>query len=962
VLFDDVIARQDDQGLRELVALVGMTHAHQRVSGEIKQTDDQRSGRSKSTDSTVGLGIDTSQLLKPAVPLVAGAAAAAATFAIAASSSLAIAIGLLSTLGASWFAKFTSSSSNRRQRELTQTFLPDLSVTTLDRMLPMLMDRLNRAGLAPVFIIDELDKIPDLFTNMDPLVNNLKKLFAESALTCLLVDRKFFEELRASNRDGLFDRHHSYFSYRLYVFLQPRELHEFLGKVLDIEPGGTAASIARDKLDLDVLKWVLLHRSRLNGLSLSRQLEGLRLGESALRLDPGLMRSNVVYRTDLTLQVAIQLCLASEKTVQWMERNAFLTATLFDALYYLTHLWSIDADAVDLSDGGRAGFADYLADRMRSDEAPARSGAAPTPTPGREADGETAPAPAARGVSSTGARFLSENEIDELYEVARAVGALLRDTASAETLREGFADVDDTRYLVPELPILDAVLTGDCSVLVPHPDGKVDRFWWRMRRDAQERRQGAPSLVDAMREPVTYLEATETMLWTVLRQRSDPASPHGRAFAFLADETRLLPTTPASAQVQGAIGSFRLVERGERVGVPLDGDLAILRQYKALLEDNLDTVRLALIIAAFLGRLAAPDTDANANADAHIGAAQMSSASFPVTHSDRVRAGLATLSRVMRFPRTDILSIAITLGDVVRGLQALPPLSAYLPSTQGSLPDRVSEWDAAAQRFAREAPWARLRGAALEGWRLRCLLTIQTSQERTPGLHELLCSAHGGERERVLGRDFDDMTLRRWSRVFQASLPKAMGAGNQDAGLPAWAAVIALRQLGAGNLNEGVKSLLARAVTQEAPDDPAASQLLSDNQLWAGSSKRRDIVLVARLGGHSVTASWRQPPTLGLIVMLPLADIDLLLNSPLTALLRSALATEVPGVAATDARVRLCIEQPSDNAAIAVAAALEKRARGDGIETLRIIRSGEAPPDVAHVVQPRGPDDLFYTS
>src|SRR5262249_9978824 len=97
--------------------------------------------------------------------------------------------------GAALLFRFSSSSSLKRERRVDRTFIPDLSIKTLHRLLPSLIERLQDAGLAPVFVVDELDKVDDLERRIYPLIRNLKKLFAERSFTCLLVDRGFYENL-----------------------------------------------------------------------------------------------------------------------------------------------------------------------------------------------------------------------------------------------------------------------------------------------------------------------------------------------------------------------------------------------------------------------------------------------------------------------------------------------------------------------------------------------------------------------------------------------------------------------------------------------------------------------------------------------------------------------------------------------------------------------------------------------
>jgi hypothetical protein len=182
------------QGLRELVALTGITHVHQRVSGDLEYKDAQRMGRKMEVESAAGMDAKSSELFKAIASVGAGAAVGTAGIATG-TTAAGLALGVLAALASTLFMRVSSKTSYRRDRDVDRTFIPDLSIKTLHRVIPALLDRLMDAGLAPVFIVDELDKVDNLADRIYPLIRNLKKLFAESSFTCLLVDRGFYENL-----------------------------------------------------------------------------------------------------------------------------------------------------------------------------------------------------------------------------------------------------------------------------------------------------------------------------------------------------------------------------------------------------------------------------------------------------------------------------------------------------------------------------------------------------------------------------------------------------------------------------------------------------------------------------------------------------------------------------------------------------------------------------------------------
>jgi Cdc6-like AAA superfamily ATPase len=194
VLFGANNGRGAQQGLREMVVLSGVSHVYQRISGRIEEADRRRNGQASTSETTTGVDSKLIELFKPLTSVVAGGAVGAAG-ALGGSPVWAVVLGVLTALGASLLFKVTSTQTRQRERTVDNTFIPDLGIKTLHRVMPELFERLHAAGLAPVFIVDELDKVDDLYNRLQVLLDSLKKLFAERAFTCLVTDRGFYEEL-----------------------------------------------------------------------------------------------------------------------------------------------------------------------------------------------------------------------------------------------------------------------------------------------------------------------------------------------------------------------------------------------------------------------------------------------------------------------------------------------------------------------------------------------------------------------------------------------------------------------------------------------------------------------------------------------------------------------------------------------------------------------------------------------
>jgi hypothetical protein len=335
-------------------------------------------------------------------------------------------------------------------------FIPDLTPRTLDRVLPTLLYRLREAGLAPVLIIDELDKVQDIARRLESMIRYLKKLMAENVFSCFLTDRGYIEYLRLDHGGAAYDRPSSYFSHRLLVAYGPKEVDDYLSELLEVVDESDDAA----PLDREVLKWVLRHRSQLHALNLNRELAAIRGDDGYLSLPPGDIRTDFQYRIDVTLQMAIELQLYSKEIMGWSQRQRGLQQTLFDALYYLSRSWLRGDPEVDLSASGMAAIIEELEQRMNLQEA-----ACDEAQDANAGQLRLQPANAARGPAL--------GPDDELMLTTVLTG-LVRFLSPQTTRKDVDARWDEivqrlSRYSVQRPPqeVMDALLLGNDSLLKP---------------------------------------------------------------------------------------------------------------------------------------------------------------------------------------------------------------------------------------------------------------------------------------------------------------------------------------------------------------------------------------------------------------------------------------------------------------------------------------------------------------
>src|SRR6185312_11853925 len=369
------------QAYRELVALSSTCQAYQRICGKLSRKDEKSLGGKTKVDAEVTMDAKGSELLKPLMALLTGGAVGAGLLAVnPGGTPLAVFAGLVTALLASFAVKYSSSRTREEGMNRADLFIPDLSVATLDRVLPVLLNRIRRAGLAPVFVIDELDKV-DLSGRITDMVKRLKKLVAENAFFCFLTDRRYFEEMLGRTIDAPYPIEYTYFTNQLFIIFRHRDLHEYLEKVLELPPqpstpsSGTgsdssaAATFADDRDDKQVLQYILLHDSQMHPIDLRRQLAALRNVIGEVNIPRGEVRSpRRHYPFAVSIQVAIELILDEEEMRAEIEKRPAFLQLAHDTLYYISRKWIDTKIPLDLSDEtGKVCFDDYLRSRMATD-------------------------------------------------------------------------------------------------------------------------------------------------------------------------------------------------------------------------------------------------------------------------------------------------------------------------------------------------------------------------------------------------------------------------------------------------------------------------------------------------------------------------------------------------------------------------------------------------------------------
>jgi hypothetical protein len=363
VLFPATPQRRPDQGFRELVAASAVIEAFQRVAGTLKDQHESKEEAEQSVKSEGKSDWSGKDLLNPLTGLLAGGAAGAGIVAGHTGGSahplVAALAAILTAVGSTAALNYSSSRSRKSTRQSSQSFSWDTSIASLDRMLPVMVERIVGAGLAPIFVVDELDKIEGIDKKMETLIHHLKHLVTEKTFFCFLADRSYFEHVLASSRSKAYGREHTFFSERLFVHYRPEDMHEYLDRVVPEENLSD-----NEKVDREVLPFLLLERAKMHPIDLRRAISDLTNEKAAIDIPVGDLRTMDGYRLAIVMQAAVEFLLDDEEMYKRLRQDPNFARLAYDALYWLVRSWESGEKKVDLK---RERLRKKLEERMSED-------------------------------------------------------------------------------------------------------------------------------------------------------------------------------------------------------------------------------------------------------------------------------------------------------------------------------------------------------------------------------------------------------------------------------------------------------------------------------------------------------------------------------------------------------------------------------------------------------------------
>jgi hypothetical protein len=353
-----------DQGIREIVALASLNAVRRKLIDSLGRPQSTVSGAPTPPD--LHFKEAKQEGLSVVSPLASIATGAAVAF-------FGIEKEILTTVGAAAAGLLASASTYLFLRAATappspHTLLSSVQVPSLNRCLMYLVERILDAGLLPIFVVDELDKVPDLEDRMAELISSRKSLIAERAFFCFLTDRTYFEYIESAIRRSSNAHESTFFDQRTVVYYEPGELIKFLERTVTIDTDevgeeGQAPGEERNHWEPKLIYRLLILLSRCQPSQLNGVIDAHRDSEGRLQ-KPGTDSAALGYRLAILMQVAVEVTFYSSTASRRRRLHPAFALMILDILYYPVVDWTTEMREASRLDTSLATVNIYLADRV----------------------------------------------------------------------------------------------------------------------------------------------------------------------------------------------------------------------------------------------------------------------------------------------------------------------------------------------------------------------------------------------------------------------------------------------------------------------------------------------------------------------------------------------------------------------------------------------------------------------
>ena len=577
------------QGLLEIVAATCVSDSYARSVAKIDDADRFKAEAEFKQTHEIEKLAERKELMNAVAGIIAGGVAGGGA-ALAKNGPLAGLLFIASAVLTTFLLNYTSVRSRTRTRSREKSIKWDRSVASLDLMLPLSIARVLDAGRAPVFVIDELDKVNNIEEKLERLINRLKHIVADRALFCFLVDRSYFERIQSISRVEPQRKEHTFFSERLYVIVTPAQWRAYLHSVLTPE-----SDTGADRLQLLALTYVLLARSKMHAIDLRREVEALPRSATLLnQLDLPDLRGPDLYRNMIYMQAVVEFVLEEDAVKRRLLRDPNFAQSMYDALYYLLRQWEQDKLPEVTADKVTA----YLESRMVAKEG--RRG-----IDGSAANPNGTADPNAQETDAEQASLLSDVDFNSLYGSIQQAAYLLSDPKSFKasiqykvTKKDFSEEWNDVVGMVPDHALLQFVgqewhwlydINAN-ALVIPEPSADV----------AEEPvvLQPAPVRQDPVADTLAAIDEIEQVNAAIRLYTGDRLT-----LEELGTDLRLLPVSPTYQTFETSASQYRANAGAgpvEQTYSSLGSDKSQMQSYSGIVKTALKAMKRVIFLAEFL--------------------------------------------------------------------------------------------------------------------------------------------------------------------------------------------------------------------------------------------------------------------------------------------------------------------------------------------------------------------------
>lgn len=341
----EALRARPDQAKLEIAALATASEAYRMCTGKMEAAEKDEKIATREQELRTEASAKGKEIAQALVSVLAGLSVGGAASASGTSPTNSAVAGAVTALLGMTTLTYTSSMKRQSSTKREITFLPDLSVTVLVHRFPLLLRRLRQAGIAPIFVIDEIDKIHEAANSLNQLVSNLKFLCADISFFCFLTDRAYLSDVAQKSRDTSNNTLLTVYTDLMFVLYETSSFATYLDEVIEVPLIGDPKRQLELGWDKEALRLALVHRSRMLAFNLMREISEIRSPDNSLNIYQP--RSSQLYQLFIVMQLAVEVVLCDPLVSERIRQDPDFGQIIYDAVYYPSRIWYQGQEEMD---------------------------------------------------------------------------------------------------------------------------------------------------------------------------------------------------------------------------------------------------------------------------------------------------------------------------------------------------------------------------------------------------------------------------------------------------------------------------------------------------------------------------------------------------------------------------------------------------------------------------------------